>query len=770
MKGQYSKGIRAGIKAVENAKSDYKATIDRMAEACKWKAETTNGWINKGEVACGNLLERAEVVLKEAEEKEEAEAKIRIMETQCEELENLAVQAGKQVPAEAEVEVLEELEEEMDHREGMVGDLGRALRETVPEGLKDQVDEAMKESVAIAATGRRYVDHVKTRLDFSKDSESGSSKAAVGAAPGGWQTAAEELGEELEEELGEESGEPGDPTGGLEPGSTLEDETARTRRTAPRYLMDFMRSFGQMQANDSGWPTFDGRYVSYPRFKKEWEAYRQTYHSAVSNDLAARTLRDKCLQGDALQMVSHLDDLRKMWETLDTCYKRPEKYMEEALQPIVDFRRYKISHSAAVREFYSLLRAAIKGARRIGRIELLINNQTIPRIMGKMPHVDWKEWATKRPDWMRQDVTTAFEAFIERKWLDALNVAAAEPASWKGDGERAVGGARAPDKAASSGKGVLRVTGAVNVVEQRDPPRSPSPPWDLSFGRKCRARNLIGCNGDHVMLQCEKLMSLKLAERREVLEKSGLCMFCLKHAAELECYGRGGLSKPRCTQPGCDGEHTPGVHKLMGEEGADVNLIAEDWSEEGGEDAAREEDEDEGWWVGTVGVMKTSEWAEETPCSVPSLGQAQGTDCGEVEYVGQVEYEPELLLRGCSEDEMEEAEWWDLEPTYPCLERGGASASRPEAPQHHPGSTARPSHPAGTGQRRLKRRPRAVADLDWEEARRSAWLRQMLSDASNGEDEDEERYGRFAESGRWMSELYGFPQHLVPTSGGECSG
>jgi hypothetical protein len=32
-----------------------------------------------------------------------------------------------------------------------------------------------------------------------------------------------------------------------------------------------------------------------------------------------------------------------------------------------------------------------------------------------MPHVDWKEWATKRPDWMRQDATTAFEAFIERK-------------------------------------------------------------------------------------------------------------------------------------------------------------------------------------------------------------------------------------------------------------------------------------------------------------------------------------------------------------------
>ncbi len=93
-------------------------------------------WVNKGELACGDLMEKAEEALKEAAEREEAEAKIRIMEGQCEELADLAAQAGKQIPAEAKVEVLEELEEEMDQRKEMVGDLGRALRETVPKGLK----------------------------------------------------------------------------------------------------------------------------------------------------------------------------------------------------------------------------------------------------------------------------------------------------------------------------------------------------------------------------------------------------------------------------------------------------------------------------------------------------------------------------------------------------------------------------------------------------------------------------------------------------------
>ncbi len=67
--------------------------------------------------------------------------------------------------------------------------------------------------------------------------------------------------------------------------------------------------------------------------------------------------------------------------------------MEEALRPIMEFRKYKAVDSGTVREFYSILRAAIKGAKGIGRLDLLVNDQTMPRIMGKMPYADWKEWA-----------------------------------------------------------------------------------------------------------------------------------------------------------------------------------------------------------------------------------------------------------------------------------------------------------------------------------------------------------------------------------------
>ncbi len=702
MAAQYSKGIKAGVKALENAKLDFKNTIDRLAEANKWSPVVKEDWVHRGELASGDLLVKAEAALREAEVREEAEAKIRIMEMQCEKLVDLTMQAGKQVPAEAEAEVLEELEEDMDHREGMVETLGQALKDAVPESLKARVEEAMKESIAVAAKGRRFVDHVRARLDFSKDSESSGSRVAVGAAQGGWRTAAEELGEELAEESEEEAEEEERPAGALGASARMERGTTEDGGLAPRHLMEFMRSFGQMRANDDGWPTFDGRYVSYPRFKKEWVAYRLTYHSAVSDDLAARTLRDKCLKGEALQMVSHLDDLHEMWETLSTCYERPGKYAEEALKPIVDFRRYKVFDSAAVREFYSLVRAAIKGARKIGRIELLINDQTITRIMSKMPPFDWKDWVTKSPDWAGQDAYLAFEDFIERKWLDAINIAAAEPTSWREEGEKAGGRVRVTDKASGGEKGAMKLTGAVNVVEREENPRSPSPPWSLSFKKKCRARNLIGCDGNHVILQCKKLLGMRLAERREVVEKSGLCTYCLKHAVELECYAKGGLSKPRCTRPGCDGEHASGLHALMGEADAEVNLVAGG----GGEAVSEHEHEHEfeyqyeceyeGLWVGTLGATEVPEEMDGSVGTNADQEAAQGGDQGraggemnqyECEYeglwvgtIGATEVPEEAdgsagIIAGQGppqnsdpvemEERVAEDEQWNLETGYP---------------------------------------------------------------------------------------------------------
>jgi hypothetical protein len=157
------------------------------------------------------------------------------------------------------------LEEEMEQRKDTVEDLGRVLKETVPAELKERVEQAIQDSVKMVEKGKRYVDHVRARLEFiSADSESGSYKGPTekGAAPSQWRSAAKELGDE--------------------------DKMVETSRAGPEGLASVLRGWGQLKANDSGWPTFDGQYASYPRFKREWTAYRETYHSMVNDDLGPR--------------------------------------------------------------------------------------------------------------------------------------------------------------------------------------------------------------------------------------------------------------------------------------------------------------------------------------------------------------------------------------------------------------------------------------------------------------------------------------------------
>ncbi len=77
MEGRYSIGIKAAKIATENAKSDFKTTIDRIAEASRWKKGTTEDWLSRGEVVCAGLMEEAEEKLRKAETREEAKAMIR---------------------------------------------------------------------------------------------------------------------------------------------------------------------------------------------------------------------------------------------------------------------------------------------------------------------------------------------------------------------------------------------------------------------------------------------------------------------------------------------------------------------------------------------------------------------------------------------------------------------------------------------------------------------------------------------------------------------
>ncbi len=77
----------------------------------------------------------------------------------------------------------------------------------------------------------------------------------------------------------------------------------------------------------------------------------------------------------------------------------PREVHTEALEPIVKFKRYtcKAFEHITTREFYSLLREAMRGARGVHLLWNLINEQTLPGIMSCVPRGDWNSVLRRGP-------------------------------------------------------------------------------------------------------------------------------------------------------------------------------------------------------------------------------------------------------------------------------------------------------------------------------------------------------------------------------------
>ncbi len=217
----------------------------------------------------------------------------------------------------------------------------------------------------------------------------------------------------------------------------------------------------------------------------------------------------------------------------------------------------------------------------------------------------------------------------------------------------------------------------------------------------------------------------------------------------------GGLSKPRCTHSGCDGEHTPNLHRLMGEDSAKVSLVASSEAEEGfeawGESEAGYEYEHEleweyengGLWVGKVGAVE-AEWGKEAPVDADTLALlCSESSPGEGGIEEQIEERSDFQGEGDSAEEVAGDEWWDLRAGSPYPESVGVSAVQARPPHRPPHKTPRTGHPSAAGEQWIRGEQEPSADQQWEEARQHARQRQLTSSGLSSEDEDKEQQGEW---------------------------
>jgi hypothetical protein len=281
------------------------------------------------------------------------------------------------------------------------------------------------------------------------------------------------------------------------------------------------------------------KYVEYPRFRKEWWAYIQTYHGYVRDELVCRSLKERSLASNVRMLVNDIDDLREAWSTLDTCFDRPDKYISEALEPVVKFRSYKAFDSGAIREFYFILRAAMMGAGKAGLLGRLINDQTLPAVLAKMPPTDWRQLAKEWPVWIRESIEEAFWNFVDQKWRDALNVAAAEPSSWgAGSGGRVSfqDGRKEATKLAKAGAAAIHVLEAGGKRNRQG-----------DGARVCVFKEVMGCSGAHPPWFCKAFGKMPAKERERLITDNRLCPFCLLHDKDKQCGAKERTVSVACT-------------------------------------------------------------------------------------------------------------------------------------------------------------------------------------------------------------------------------
>ncbi len=337
-------------------------------------------------------------------------------------------------------------------------------------------------------------------------------------------------------------------------------------------------------------------------------------------------------------MVNDIDGLREAWNTLDTCFDRPEKYISEALDPVIRFMSYKAFDNGAIREFYSLLRAAMMGARKAGLLGRLISDQTLPSILTRMPPTDWRQWAKERPAWMREATEEAFWNFVDQKWRDALNVAAAEPPAW-GAG---AGGRTAPQdnarkeaaKASKAGAAAVHVAGIDGKRHRQG-----------DSGRTCVFKDVMGCMAAHPPWLCKVFGRLPAGEREKLITDNRLCPFCLLHDKDKPCGAKQRPVSVACAASSCKGRHIQKLHDFLKDVFREENRVhvvhgGDGWEES---DEAWELGEEEMMIVGTVQQEDDCSWQdacntwveqdEEATAGVHQVGEDQ--EVAEQAVVGQ---------------------------------------------------------------------------------------------------------------------------------------
>jgi rubredoxin len=205
---------------------------------------------------------------------------------------------------------------------------------------------------------------------------------------------------------------------------------------------------------------------------------------------------------------------------------------------------------------------------------------------------------------MREAIEEAFWNFVDQKWRDALNVAAAETPAWGTGGGRATpqdGTKKEAAKPAKAGAAAMHVTGVDGKRHRQG-----------DSGQTCVFKDVMGCIAAHPPWLYKVFGRLPAGERERLIKDNWLCPFCLLHDKDKPCGAKQRPVPVKCTTPSCKGRHIQKLHDFLKDVFREENQVHVVHGDDGWEESeeAWESGEEEMMIVGTVQQEEDCIWQD----------------------------------------------------------------------------------------------------------------------------------------------------------------
>ncbi|XP_039303533.1 uncharacterized protein LOC120357410 [Solenopsis invicta] len=251
-------------------------------------------------------------------------------------------------------------------------------------------------------------------------------------------------------------------------------------------------------------PQFSGRY-------EDWPAFRDLFTSLVVRNPSATSVEKlhylkTSLKGEAEQVTRQLPtteaNFERTWRALVDHYENRRLLVRSYISRLLSLTKMKGESAAELRKIYHCVQTTLGSLEGIGRPLARSDDLCVQLITELLDTVSRREWETQLSRTTEPPSLDELLVFVSQRMRTLESLAPAKNEA-------------SPSKACSSS---ARSRAALQVRKQESQ----------------RGRCFL-CNSEHYVRQCEKYLGKSVAERRQYVEASGLCLNCLGRHKLAEC-------------------------------------------------------------------------------------------------------------------------------------------------------------------------------------------------------------------------------------------